>query len=57
MKMTNNTMIYYCDNKIAVNKIQYCQKRNNKNQNYTLKADYNVQSQIEHMIKIFKQSQ
>lgn len=57
VQIVNDKTIHYWNNKIKVNRIKYIQKGNKIKPNQVLKADYNVQAQIEHMIYTFKQKQ
>ena len=50
-------MVHYCDNITAVNRIRSSQRWDVLYPNTTLKADYDVQAQIDKTIKLIKSNQ
>ena len=50
-------MVHYCDNITTVNRIQTSQRWNILYPNTTLKADYDIQAQIDETIRLIKTNQ
>lgn len=49
--------VHYCNNIIAINRIQYSQRRNGGYPNKTLRVGYNIQAQIQETIQQLKVKQ
>ena len=54
IQLPRHKTVHYCDNKTAVNRIRASQRWNILYPNMTLKADYDVQAQIDETIKLLK---